>query len=79
MYTVAKRDGKVVEFSIGKITGALTKAFEATGRAYHPSVIELLALHVTSDFEGKIRDGKIAVEDIQDSAAKVLSEAGYAD
>ncbi|MBQ3425247.1 MAG: ribonucleoside triphosphate reductase, partial [Clostridia bacterium] len=79
MYTVAKRDGKVVEFSIGKITGALTKAFEATGRAYHPSVIELLALHVTSDFEGKIRDGKIAVEDIQDSAEKVLSEAGYAD
>ena len=79
MYEVVKRDGKVVDFSIGKISGAITKAFEATGKQYHPSVIELLALHVTSDFEGKITDGKITVEDIQDSVEKVLSESGYAD
>ncbi len=79
MYDVVKRDGKVVDFSIGKISAAITKAFEATGRQYHPSVIELLALHVTSDFEQKIQDGKITVEDIQDSVEKVLSESGYAD
>ena len=79
MYKVVKRDGKVVDFSISKITGAITKAFEATERQYHPSVIELLALHVTSDFEEKIRDGEITVEDIQDSVEKVLSESGYAD
>ena len=79
MYDVVKRDGKVVDFSISKITGAITKAFEATQRQYHPSVIELLALHVTSDFEDKIHDGQITVEDIQDSVEKVLSESGYAD
>jgi len=54
MYEVIKRDGKVADFSIGKIGAAITKAFEATGRHYHPSVIELLSLHVTSDFESKI-------------------------
>ncbi len=79
MYEVVKRDGGVVDFSIGKISAAITKAFEALGKQYHPSVIELLALHVTSDFEDKIHDGRITVEDIQDSVEKVLSEAGYAD
>ena len=79
MYNVVKRDGKVVDFTIGKISAAITKAFEATGRQYHPSVIELLALHVTSDFDKKIQDGKITVEDIQDSVEKVRSESGYAD
>ncbi len=79
MYQVKKRDGIVAEFSIGKISAAITKAFEALGKQYHPSVIDLLSLHVTSDFESKIKDGLIAVEDIQDSVEKVLSESGYAD
>ncbi len=79
MYQVVKRDGKVVEFNITKISAAITKAFQALGKQYHPSVIELIALHVTSDFENKIKNGKITVEDIQDSVEKVLSEAGYAD
>ena len=79
MYQVVKRDGKVVDFNIGKISAAITKAFEASGKQYHPSVIELIALHVTSDFDSKIRDGKVTVEDIQDSVEKVLSECGYAD
>ena len=46
---------------------------------YHPSVIDLLALRVTSDFESKIKEDKIQVEDIQDSVESVLSSAGYAD
>ena len=79
MYQVVKRDGKVVDFAISKITAAITKAFDASNRQYHPSVIELLALHVTSDFENKIHDGRVTVEDIQDSVEKVLSESGYAD
>ena len=58
---------------------AITKAFEAVGRQYHPSVIELLALRVTAEFEPKIRHDLIAVEDIQDCVERVLSEAGYAD
>ena len=79
MYQVIKRDGKVAEFDIKKITAAITKAFEAQGREYHPSVMDLLGLRVTSDFEPKIKDGYISVEEIQDSVEKVLSEAGYAD
>ena len=79
MYQVIKRDGKVVEFDISKISIAITKAFEALNKQYHPSIVEMLALHVTADFESKIKDGKITVEDIQDSVEKVLSESGYAD
>ena len=79
MYRVMKRDGSMMEFHIAKIGNAITKAFEAVGRQYHPSVIELLALRVTAEFETKIRHDLIAVEDIQDCVERVLSEAGYAD
>ena len=79
MYQVTKRDGKVAEFDIQKICAAITKAFEAQEKQYHPSTIELLALKVTADFEPKVKDGLIAVEDIQDSVESVLSQAGYAD
>ena len=79
MYKVMKRDGKIVDFDISKISGAMVKAFEAQARNYHPSVINLMALQVSADFEPKIQKGLIAVEDIQDSVEKVLSDAGYAD
>ncbi len=79
MYQVLKRDGGTVEFEISKISAAMMKAFEAQKKQYHPSVINMLALQVSSDFEPKIKDGFIAVEDIQDSVEKVLSDAGYAD
>ena len=42
-------------------------------------IIELLALKVTADFEKKIKDGLIGVEDIQDSVEAVLIAADYAD
>ncbi len=79
MYQVTKRDGKVVEFEISKIAEAIRKAFEAQKKQYHPSVIDFLALRVTADFEDKIKDDMIAVEDIQDSVEHVLGEAGYSD
>ena len=77
MYQVGKRDGKVVDFDISKISAAITKAFEAQDKEYHPSVIDLLALKVTSDFEPKIKDHIIQVEDIQDSVESVLIQSGY--
>jgi ribonucleoside-triphosphate reductase len=79
MYQVKKRDGKICDFDISKIGVAITKAFEAVGKDYHPSVIDLLALKVTSDFTPKIKDGRISVEDIQDSVESVLVQAGFAD
>ena len=79
MYMVTKRDGTKAAFDVSKISAAITKAFEAQQKQYHPSVIDMLALRVTAEFEPKIKDGLIAVEDIQDCVEKVLSEAGYAD
>lgn len=79
MYSVVKRDGKVVDFDVKKISAAITKAFQALQKNSHPSIINMLALQVTADFENKIKNDRISVEDIQDSAEKVLSDAGYAD
>ncbi len=79
MYRVMKRDGSTVEFDVSKISAAMIKAFEAVNRDYHISIVNMLALQVTSDFSDKIKDGLIAVEDIQDSVEKVLSASGYSD
>ncbi|MBQ7383728.1 MAG: ribonucleoside triphosphate reductase [Clostridia bacterium] len=79
MYQVLKRDGKVVDFKMEKISEAIKLAFEAQEKNYHPDVIDLLGLKVTADFEPKIKEGLIAVEDIQDSVESVLVQAGYAD
>lgn len=79
MYRVVKRDGKIVDFDISKISAAIIKAFEALEKQYHSSVIDLLALKVTADFESKIENDCIAVEDIQDSVESVLIQAGYGD
>ncbi len=79
MYRVVKRDGSVSEFDVKKISAAIKKAFDACDRNYHDSVLDMIALQVTSDFDDKIRDEKIGVEDIQDSVERVLSNAGYAD
>ena len=79
MYQVIKRDGAVVEFDVAKISAAITKAFEAVNREYHPSIIDMLSLRTCADFESKIKDGKVTVEDIQDSVEKTLSDANYAD
>ena len=79
MYTVLKRDGKVVDFNLNKISEAITMAFEAQEKEFNPNIIDFLALKVTADFEPKIKEHRIAVEDIQDSVESVLVQAGYAD
>ena len=77
MYRVVKRDGRVVDFEIDKIAKAMQKAFDATNTNYNTSVIDFLALKVTAEFQPKIQDELIAIEDIQDSVESVLSKAGY--
>ena len=79
MYQVVKRDGDVVDFNLSKISAAITKAFEALEKQTHPDVINLISIRVTSNFEDKIKNDQITVEDIQDSVEQVLSECGYAD
>ncbi len=77
MYRIVKRDGRVVDFDISRIAVAIKKAFEATGTEFNESVIDFLALKVTAEFQPKIKDSMVAVEDVQDSVESVLSKAGY--
>ena len=79
MYQVIKRDGKIKEFDISKIIAAIKSAFEAQKKEYNDSIIDFLALKVTAHFQSKIKDGKVTVEDIQDSVETVLIQAGYDD
>ena len=77
MYRVVKRDGRIVDFELPKIANAMKKAFDATDTNYNESVIDFLAVMVTADFQSKIRDDLISIEDIQDSVESVLSRGGY--
>ncbi|MBQ9391718.1 MAG: ribonucleoside triphosphate reductase [Lachnospiraceae bacterium] len=79
MFEVVKRDGQVTEFNLGKINDAIAKAFDATKKAYNDDIIGLLSLRVSSDFQEKIKDNKVSVEDIQDSVEKTLESTGYTD
>ena len=79
MFQVVKRDGEIAEFQMSKITAAIDKAFDAKEKVYSKDMIDLMALRVTADFQNKITDGKVTVEDIQDSVENVLIQAGYSD
>ncbi len=77
MFQVIKRSGETVDFTLTKINDAIIKAFEATDMQYNNDIVDLLALRVTADFQDKVQDGSVHVEDIQDSVEKVLEQAGY--
>lgn len=77
MFSTIKRDGSAAEFKLVKIKDAIMKAFRATDVQYDQDIVDLLALRVTADFQGKAKDGGIHVEDIQDSVEKVLEQSGY--
>ena len=79
MYRVKKRDGKIVSFDLGKIRKAMKKAFEACDTNYDDDVLDFLALKVSADFEEKVKDNVISVEDIQDSVENVLIKGDYTD
>ena len=79
MYKVRKREGKIVSFKIEKIQEAIKAAMDAEEKNYTDDIIDFLSLKVTSDFQDKIKDDIVNVEDIQDSVEKVLIHAGYDD
>ena len=79
MLQVIKRDGERVDFTLSKINDAIMKAFTATEMQYSNDIVDLLSLRVSADFQDKIKDGAVSVEDIQDSVEKVLGQAGYED
>lgn len=79
MIYVVKRDGEVAQFRLNKITEAVKKAFKATKKGYNNEILELLSLRVTADFQDKMEEDRIGVEQIQDSVEHVLEQAGYTD
>lgn len=77
MIHVVKRDGEIAEFDLGKISHAITKAFNATQNLYNEDMINLLTLRVTADFQSKIKEETVTVENIQDSVEYTLENCGY--
>ena len=77
MFQVIKRDGAKADFTLTKINDAIMKAFTATEMNYNNDIVDLLALRVTADFQPKVSEGSVHVEDIQDSVERVLGQAGY--
>lgn len=59
---IIKRDGKQERFSASKITGAIGKAFEATGLDKHDESIEEITRRIIAHFTGNT----VGVEEIQD-------------
>lgn len=74
---VIRRNGERTDFTLTKINDAIMKAFRATQMSYTNDIIDLLALRVTADFQNKVKDDGVHVEDIQDSVERVLGQAGY--
>ena len=77
MFRVVKRDGEIADFNISKINDAIMKAFNACEKQYTNDMIDLLALRVTADFQPKMKENMIHVEEVQDSVETVLEQAGY--
>jgi len=72
MLYVKKRDGRVVKFDIKKISEAMKKAFDATSTHYTDDVLELLSLKVVADFQNKVQNKTVDIEDVQDSVERML-------
>ena len=76
---VQKRDSSIVKFDLQKIVNAISKAFDACGKHWTQDMLEWMAVKVTAQFQPKIKDDLIHVEDIQDAVEIVLQNSGYAE
>ena len=79
MLNVKKRDGQIVPFDLSKIKAAIQKAFDSVSRAYTDDMLDMIALKVCADFQNKVKDNCVTVEDIQDSVEVVLIQASFVD
>ncbi|MBQ7065268.1 MAG: ribonucleoside triphosphate reductase [Lachnospiraceae bacterium] len=79
MLQVIKRDGEIVAFDLTRIGDAIMKAFHATNMEFTNDIVDLLSLRVTADFQEKVKEGQVHIEDVQDSVEKVLEQTGYAE
>jgi len=82
LYSVIKRDGKVVSFKQEKIALAIAKALIAQNKGVYNEILIEKAQELTEKVVSEIRtrwpDGKsIHIEEVQDIAEKVIMAAGY--
>ncbi len=76
--TVRKRDGKLVDFNIDKISNAIGKAFDACNVPTSSDILNKIAIATTATFAEEIKDGIIEIEQIQDAVETTLIQCGYA-
>jgi len=75
---IRKRDGRIVPFTLDKITGAVFKAAQAVG-GYDKSESESVAQSVYGILNIIYKDGRMpTVENVQDLVEKMLIEKGHA-
>jgi len=74
--TIQKRDGRTVPFDRSKISGAITKAFDATYKPGQGDAAEALTDEVCSILEVEGNQAP-TVEHIQDVVERVLMDNGY--
>lgn len=82
LYSVIKRDGKVVSFKQEKIALAIAKALIAQNKGVFNEILieksQELTEKVVSEIRTRWPDGKsIHIEEVQDIAEKVIMAAGY--
>jgi len=82
LYSVIKRDGKVVSFKQEKIALAIAKALIAQNKGVYNEILIEKAQELTEKVVSEIRtrwpDGKsVHIEEVQDIAEKVIMAAGY--
>src|SRR5690554_1431069 len=75
--SIQKRDGRIVEFNVGKIAEAIFKAARAVG-GEDRQLAEELAQVVTNYLAKTKGPGIPTVEEVQDAVEKVLIETGHA-
>ena len=76
--SIIKRDGRRVPYDISKITDAIRKAMEASGRDAAGQECERLAALVEDKLSASFNGEAPGIEDIQDMVETVLMENGYA-
>ena len=74
---IVKRDGRKVPFNPEKISGAITKAFQASGSAKSVQVAEELAKQVVARINSDENIGTPTVEEVQDIVERVLIDNGF--
>ena len=73
---VQKRDGRLVEYDQGKISSALSSAFDSTETPYTEEIL----LSLTDSVEHRLMESKLElpqVEEIQDFCEEILQSFGY--